>query len=177
MPRKLKTEELKRLSVNDFKSTPKTPIVIVLDDIRSAYNVGSVFRTADAFLIEAIYLCGFTPCPPNREIQKTALGANETVQWKYSENITKVLQELKNSGYKIAVVEQTDNSVFLNDFSINNREKLAVVFGNEVGGVNQLAIEIADVCIEIPQFGTKHSLNIAVCAGIVLWELFPKIKK
>lgn len=177
MPRKLKNAELQRLSTSEFKGAHKTPVIIVLDDIRSAYNVGSVFRTADAFLIEAIYLCGFTPAPPHREIQKTALGANETVAWKYFKNSMEAISELKGSGYKIAVVEQTENSVSLNDFLIHKNEKFAVVFGNEVGGVAQSAIDEAACCIEIPQFGTKHSLNIAVCAGIVIWDLFRKIMK
>lgn len=175
--RKLKNEELKRLSAIDFKKVPKVPVIIVLDDIRSAYNVGSVFRTADAFLIEAIFLCGFTPAPPNREIQKTALGANETVDWKYFKNTEEAISELRGSGYKIAAVEQTENSVMLNDFTVQKGEKFAVVFGNEVGGVTQPVVDAADFCIEIPQFGTKHSLNIAVCAGIVLWELFQKLHK
>lgn len=177
MNRKLKNEELSRISATEFKSAPKTPVVIVLDDIRSAYNVGSVFRTADAFLAEAIYLCGFTPVPPHREIQKTALGANETVSWKYFKSAVSAIEELRHSGYKIAAVEQTENSVVLNKFFAAKGEKLAVVFGNEVGGVAQPVIDSADVCIEIPQFGTKHSLNIAVCAGIVIWDLFLKTRK
>ena len=177
MNRKLKNEELKRLSAEDFKRTPKTPIIVVLDDIGSAYNVGAVFRTADAFLIESMYLCGFTPTPPNREIQKTALGANETIQWKYFKNTDSAILELKHARYKIAAVEQTENSIMLNNFTFNASlpiRKLAVVFGNEVGGVSQSVVDSADVCIEVPQIGTKHSLNIAVCAGIVLWDLFQK---
>lgn len=177
MNRKLKNAELGRISADEFRVVPKIPVVIVLDDIRSAYNVGSVFRTADAFLVEAIYLCGFTPVPPHREIQKTALGANETVHWKYFKSTVSAIAELKQSGYKIAVVEQTENSVLLNKFSAARGEKLAVVFGNEVGGVAQPVVAGADVCIEVPQFGTKHSLNIAVCAGIVIWELFRKTGK
>ena len=177
MNRKRQNEELKRLSANDYKSVSKIPLVIVLDDIRSAHNVGSVFRTADAFLIEAIYICGFTPFPPNREIQKTALGASETVSWKYFKSIDEAITELKNSEYKIAVVEQTEKKIMLNDFSFSDNAKTAIVFGNEVGGVSQSVVDAADVCIEVPQFGTKHSLNIAVCAGIVIWELFQRMRR
>jgi 23S rRNA (guanosine2251-2'-O)-methyltransferase len=177
MNRKLKNEELGRLSAGEFKRAAKTPVVIVLDDIRSAYNVGSVFRTADAFLIEAIFLCGFTPFPPHREIQKTALGANETVSWKYFKHTGEAISELKGSGYTIAVIEQTEKSISLDKAVIKKGEKLALVFGNEVGGVSQSVADNADVCIEIPQYGTKHSLNISVCAGIVLWEIFRKLHK
>ncbi len=177
MNRKLRNEELNRLSTNEFKVFPKIPVIIVLDNIRSAYNVGSVFRTADAFLIKGIYLCGFCPFPPNREIQKTALGANETVDWKYFPNILMALGELKNSGYKIVSVEQTLNSIPLNSFIPQKEIPLAIVFGNEVNGISQEVVDASDYCLEVPQFGTKHSLNISVCAGIVLWEIFQKTKK
>ncbi len=177
MNRKLQNQELQRLSTDEFRRAKKIPVIVVLDEIRSAYNVGSVFRTADAFLIEAIFLCGFTPVPPNREIQKTALGANESVRWKYFKNIVDAISELKNSGYKIVAVEQTVNSVSLEHFNPSKSEKLALIFGNEVGGVSDDVIVVSDVCLEIPQYGTKHSLNIAVCTGIVLQNLFQKIKK
>jgi tRNA G18 (ribose-2'-O)-methylase SpoU len=173
--RKLKNEELNRISIDQFKTTKKTPIIIVLDNIRSLNNIGSVFRTADAFLIEAIYLCGITAQPPHREIQKTALGATESVAWKYFESTNDALKELKESNYKIAAIEQAENSTFLNDFNVLKEDKLAVIFGNEVKGVDQEAINLSDTVIEIPQFGTKHSLNISVSTGIVIWELFRKI--
>lgn len=161
----------------EFNVAVKIPIIIVLDDIRSAYNVGSIFRTADAFLVESIFLCGFTPAPPHREIQKTALGANVTVAWKYFQSIVEAVKELKSAGYRIAVVEQTENSVLLNEFSAQSGEKIALVFGNEIGGVSPEVVDASDVCIEIPQYGTKHSLNISVCAGIVLWDLLLKVKQ
>ena len=172
--RKLKNEELNRISVDQFKTIKKTPIVIVLDNIRSLNNIGSVFRTADAFLIEAIYLCGITAQPPHREIQKTALGSTESVTWKYFESTNTALKELKENSYKIAAIEQTENSTFLNEFKVLQKEKLAIIFGNEVKGVEQDAINLSDVVIEIPQFGTKHSLNISVSTGIVIWELYKK---
>jgi 23S rRNA (guanosine2251-2'-O)-methyltransferase len=175
MNRKLKNEELKRISVDEFKSTTKTPIVIVLDNIRSLNNIGSVFRTADAFLIEAVYLCGITATPPHREIQKTALGATESVVWQQFSSTTEALKELKNNNFKIAAIEQAENSTMLNDFNLNKDEKLAVIFGNEVKGVEQEAINLSDVVIEIPQYGTKHSLNISVSAGVVIWDLYQKI--
>jgi tRNA G18 (ribose-2'-O)-methylase SpoU len=176
MHRKLKNEELNRITVDEFKSTEKTPIIIVLDNIRSLNNIGSVFRTADAFLIEAVYLCGITATPPHREIQKTALGATETVNWKYFESTTEAITELKNNNYKIAAIEQTENSTMLNDFNINKNEKLAVIFGNEVKGVEQTAIDLSEVVIEIPQYGTKHSLNISVSCGVIIWDLFQKVR-
>lgn len=175
--RKLKNEELGRISEKEFRAAIKTPVVVVLDNIRSAHNVGSVFRTSDAFLLEAVFLCGYTPCPPNREIHKTALGATGTVLWKYFKSGTDAVAELKSSGYRIVVVEQTENSVPLNNFGVKKGEKTAVVFGSEVGGVDQHLIDLADLCVEIPQSGTKHSLNIAVCAGIVLWDMFLKMNK
>ena len=175
MHRKLKNEELNRISIDEFKATEKTPIIIVLDNIRSLNNIGSVFRSADAFLIEAVYLCGITAQPPHREIQKTALGATDSVRWQYFESTTEALKQLKDNNYKIAAIEQAENSVMLNEFSLSKKEKLAVIFGNEVKGVEQTAIDLSDVVIEIPQHGTKHSLNISVSAGIVIWELFNKV--
>jgi tRNA G18 (ribose-2'-O)-methylase SpoU len=171
--RKLKLEELDRVSIDEYKSAAKIPVVAVLDNIRSAMNVGSVFRTADAFAIEKIIICGISATPPNREITKTAIGATESVVWEYIENVSDAVSNLKNEGYTIAGIEQTDASVLLTDYTFNT-EKIAVVFGNEVDGVSDEVINGLDVCIEIPQFGTKHSLNVSVCAGIVLWELAKK---
>jgi 23S rRNA (guanosine2251-2'-O)-methyltransferase len=171
--RKLKMEELDRVSIDEYKSAAKIPVVAVLDNIRSAMNVGSVFRTADAFAIEKIIICGISATPPNREITKTAIGATESVVWEYIENVSDAIAQLKNDGYTIAGIEQTDASVLLTDYTFNT-EKIAVVFGNEVDGVSDEVINELDVCIEIPQFGTKHSLNVSVCAGIVLWELAKK---
>ncbi len=173
--RKLENSELERKSIEDFKIATKTPLILILDDIRSLNNIGSVFRTADAFLIEKIYLCGITAIPPNKEIHKTALGATETVDWEYVEDVVSVIKKLKSNQTKVFAIEQVENATLLQDFSINDNEKYAVVFGNEVFGVNQKAIEICDGTIEIPQLGTKHSLNIAVSAGIVIWDLFKKI--
>lgn len=175
MNRKLKNEELNRISEDEFKSATKTPIIIVLDNIRSLNNIGSVFRTADAFLIEAVYLCGITAHPPHREIQKTALGATETVVWKYHESTIDTIKKLKENGYKICAIEQTENSIMLNEFGVNKNEKLVVIFGNEVKGVEQEAIDLSDAVIEIPQYGTKHSLNISVSVGVVIWELYKQI--
>ena len=163
-------EELNRKSVAEFRQSDKIPVVAVLENIRSAYNIGSVFRTADAFLLEGIYICGYSAFPPHKEIKKTALGAEETVHWKHFKNIKEAIDELKMEGYKIFAVEQAAGSIKLNQFT-GAVEKLAVVFGNEVTGVEQSTIEMADGCIEIPQMGMKHSLNISVAAGIVLWEL------
>ncbi len=163
-------DALQRISVNAFKEKVKTPIVVILDNVRSMHNVGSVFRTSDGFAIEKMYLCGFTPQPPHREIQKTALGATETVAWEYIENTTDVIAVLKKEGYKIYAIEQVTNSIMLHNFA-NNWDKIAVVFGNEVDGVSNEAIALCDGAIEIPQLGTKHSLNISVAAGIVLWKL------
>ena len=177
MHKKLKNEDLNRISVDEFKSIEKTPIIIVLDNIRSLNNIGSVFRTADAFLIEAIYLCGITATPPHREIQKTALGATETVLWKHFNTSSEAIAELKENNYKIASIEQTKNSTMLNDFKLNENEKLAVIFGNEVKGVEQSAIDLSDAVIEIPQYGTKHSLNISVSCGVIIWDLFLKMNK
>lgn len=173
--RKLLNSELERKSVEDFKQANKTPIIIILDDIRSLHNIGSVFRTADAFLIEKIYLCGITATPPNKEIHKTALGATETVAWEYQKEVTEVIQNLKKEGVIVYAVEQVEHSIMLNDFQPESGKKYALVFGNEVFGVAQEAIALCDGTIEIPQLGTKHSLNISVSAGIVVWDLFQKI--
>jgi 23S rRNA (guanosine2251-2'-O)-methyltransferase len=169
--RKLSMDELGRKTVDEFKQAKKHPVIAVLDNIRSMHNVGSVFRTADAFLIEAICLCGYTPQPPHRDIHKTALGATETVDWLYYPNVLDAIQALKNSGYRIFGIEQAEGSISLEQFPAAADEKIAVVFGNEVEGVQNEVLKLCDGCIEIPQFGMKHSLNISVAAGIVLWEL------
>ena len=169
--RKLQNSELDRLSPEEFKANAKKTIIIVLDNVRSHLNVGSVFRTADAFLIEAIYLCGITGIPPHRDIQKTALGATETVEWRYFETTSTAINELRSKGYKIASIEQAESATMLNDVGYDGKEKLAIVFGNEVEGVEQAIVSSSDMVIEIPQFGTKHSLNISVSVGIVIWEL------
>lgn len=174
MFRKRSTPELNRKSVEEFRRSEKIPVVVVLDNVRSMNNVGSIFRTADAFLMQGIYLCGYTPCPPHRDIQKTALGATETVHWEYHPNITTALEELKKEGYKICAVEQAEGSVMLQDWSVENDEKWALVLGNEVEGVQDEVINICDQCVEIPQSGMKHSLNISVATGIVLWDLYSK---
>lgn len=163
-------DELGRMSVDEFKQARKNPVMIVLDNIRSMHNVGSVFRTADAFLSEGICLCGYTPQPPHRDIHKTALGATETVDWMYFPTTVEAVQGLKERGYKIFAIEQVEGSVSLEKFTHTN-DKTAVVFGNEVEGVDSEVIKLCDGCIEIPQLGMKHSLNISVAAGIVLWEL------
>ncbi len=168
---KLSMEALNRLSTDDFKRTQKQPIIAVLENIRSAYNVGSVFRTADAFLLEAIYLTGYTCTPPHKEIKKTALGAEEAVDWKHFATATEAIELLKNDGYTIFAIEQIANSTMLNQINFSQNQKVAVVFGNEVTGVEVSTIAQCHGCIEIPQFGTKHSLNIATAAGVVLWEL------
>ncbi len=175
--RKLLNSELERKSVDDFKQATKTPLIIILDDIRSLHNIGSVFRTSDAFLIEKIYLCGITAVPPNKEIHKTALGATETVDWEYRKEVCGVIEELKSNKTKVYAIEQVENAIFLDDFNIENNQKYALIFGNEVYGVSQKAIELCDGTIEIPQLGTKHSLNISVSTGIVVWDLFQKINK
>lgn len=167
--RKLSMEELGRKSVEEFKESPKIPVIAVLENVRSAYNVGSVFRTADAFLIEAIYITGYTARPPHKEIKKTALGAEETVDWKHFPSAADAIQYLKNYGYKVYAVEQVENSISLEKFEPT--DKVAVIFGNEVTGVEQSTIALCDGTIEIPQLGMKHSLNIATAAGVVLWEL------
>ncbi|CAM3461397.1 RNA methyltransferase [Flavobacterium longum] len=173
--RKLQNSELERKSVDDFINAEKTPITIVLDDVRSGHNIGSVFRTADAFLLEKICLCGITATPPNKEIYKTALGATETVAWEHFPSVTDAILKLKQQSIKVFAVEQVESAVMLQDFQINGDEKYALVFGNEVFGVAQQAIALCDGSIEIPQLGTKHSLNISVSAGIVVWDLFQKL--
>ena len=172
---KLKLTELKRDTVPNYKAKQKFPIIIVLDNIRSMSNIGSIFRTSDAFLIEEMHLCGITSTPPNKEIHKTALGATDSVEWKYYENTIDSIKNLKSAGIHIACVEQAKNSIKLDNLEMNNIDKLALVFGNEVNGVDQSIIDISDSCIEIPQFGTKHSLNVSVSAGIVIWDIFNKI--
>lgn len=169
--RKLSMEELGRKSVEEFKQSDKTPVIIVLENIRSAYNVGSVFRTSDAFLVEAIYIIGYSAKPPHKEIKKTALGAEETVNWQYFKSSAEAIDELRAKGFNIYAAEQTEGSYKLNAISIESDEKIAVIFGNEVTGVEQSTIHLCDGCIEIPQLGMKHSLNIATAAGVVLWEL------
>lgn len=170
--RKIRNDELGRKSLDEFKSAKKNPLIIVLDNVRSLHNVGSVFRTADAFLCEAVYLCGITACPPHREIQKTALGATESVLWKHFDNTREALTELKSSGYHIVAVEQVENAIPLNQFKPESDKKYALIFGHEVEGVNEKLFSHIDTFIEIPQSGTKHSLNIAVSAGIVIWEYY-----
>jgi len=175
--RKLENSELERKSVSDFKKSQKTPIIIVLDDIRSLHNIGSVFRTADAFLIEKIYLCGITATPPNKEIHKTALGATETVDWEHYTDVVATIEKLKSEDITVFAIEQVENAVMLDNFKIETDKKYALVFGNEVFGVAQKAIAVCDGCIEIPQLGTKHSLNISVSAGIVVWDLFKQLQQ
>ncbi len=175
--RKLKNNELGRISVEEFKQSGKTPIIVILDNIRSLNNVGSVFRTSDAFLIEKIYLCGITATPPNKEIHKTALGATESVEWEYVEDTISLLEKLKKDAIKILSIEQAEQSTMLNTFYPKTKQKYAVVFGNEVKGVQQEVVSASDLCLEIPQLGTKHSLNISVSCGVVLWDLFTKLQK
>ena len=172
--RKLKNSELGRLNVEDFKKTAKIPLIVVLDNIRSLNNIGSVFRTSDAFLIEKIYLCGITAQPPHKEIHKTALGATESVNWEYVEDTLELVKNLKKENVIVCSIEQAENSTMLQDFSIESHKKYAIVMGNEVKGVQQEVVSASDFCIEIPQFGTKHSLNISVSTGVVLWDLFKK---
>lgn len=173
--RKLKITELKRLSPEEFRQTGKIPLIVILDNVRSLHNVGSVFRTSDAFLVEAIYLCGITATPPHAEIHKTALGAEFTVDWKYFEHTTDAINELKQAGYHIAAIEQAENSVMLDQLSLTEN-KYAIVLGNEVKGVDQTVMDLCDSCIEIPQFGTKHSLNVSVTSGIIIWEFFKSLR-
>lgn len=175
--RKLENSELARPSAEEFRSLSKIPLVVVLDNIRSCHNIGSVFRTSDALLIEKIYLCGITSTPPDKEIRKTALGAENSVTWEYNSSTLEVVTSLKSSGYKVIAIEQVENSTSLSDYFPGKSEKLALVFGNEVKGVQQEVVDQCDFALEIPQFGTKHSFNISVSAGIVLWDLFNKLKK
>lgn len=173
--RKLLNEELKRYSVESFKKAVKLPIIVILDNVRSLNNIGSVFRTSDAFRVEAIYLCGITARPPHKDIHKTALGATESVRWVYFEHTLDAIGELKSGGYEICAIEQTVESVMLEDLKISREKKYALIFGHEMRGVDQKVVDVADMSIEIPQFGTKHSLNISVSAGVILWEFYRKI--
>ena len=174
--RKLKITELNRISIEEFKEADKLPLVVGLDDIRSLHNIGSVFRTADAFRIECIYLCGITATPPHPEMHKTALGAEFTVDWKYVNNAVETVDNLRSEGYVVYSVEQAEGSIMLDELTLDRSKKYAVVMGNEVKGVQQEVIDHSDGCIEIPQYGTKHSLNVSVTAGIVIWDLFKKLK-
>ena len=174
--RKLKITELNRISIEEFKEADKLPLVVVLDDIRSLHNIGSVFRTADAFRIECIYLCGITATPPHPNMHKTALGAEFTVDWKYVNNAVETVDNLRSEGYVVYSVEQAEGSIMLDELTLDRSKKYAVVMGNEVKGVQQEVIDHSDGCIEIPQYGTKHSLNVSVTAGIVIWDLFKKLK-
>ncbi|MBK3518375.1 RNA methyltransferase [Carboxylicivirga marina] len=173
--RKLRTSELNRLTVEEFKNSAKVPITVVMDNIRSLNNVGSVFRTSDALKVEKIVLCGITACPPNKEIHKTALGAEDAVDWSYVAKTEDAIAHLKDEGWLICSLEQVENSTSLLDFSPGEGQKIALVLGNEVKGVQQKVIDVSDVCLEIPQYGTKHSFNVSVSAGIALWEIFRKI--
>lgn len=174
--RKLSMQELGRLSTQSFKDAKKIPLVVILDNVRSGLNVGSVFRTSDAFLIEEIHICGYSARPPHRDVLKSALGSTETVDWKDFETIEESIQSLKSQGYLVYAIEQVENSMMLNEFSINKGGKIAVIFGNEVSGVSEDALKLVDGAIEVPQWGTKHSLNISVCAGIVIWQLSLKMR-
>ncbi len=173
--RKLKLDELERVGVAEFKNQMKFPLVVILDNVRSMHNIGSIFRTSDGFAVEKIFLCGISAQPPHREIEKTALGATQSVDWVYSANVSDAILELKAGGYTIIAVEQAENSVMLNDYQPDITKKYALIFGNEVNGVSDEAMKLIDSCIEIPQFGTKHSFNIVVSAGIVLWDFFSKL--
>ena len=173
--RKLRNNELNRLTVDEYKTATKTPLVVVLDNIRSCNNIGSFFRTSDALLVEKIYLCGITATPPNKEIHKTALDAEKSVKWIYFEKTEDAVHELKSQGFKVYAVEQVENSILLHEFNPKKEQKIAVIFGNEVKGVQQKVVNLCDGSIEIPQFGTKHSFNVSVSAGIVLWDLFQKL--
>ena len=175
--RKLKLDELNRPSVEEFKEQDKLPIIVVLDNVRSLHNVGSAFRTADGFAVEAIYLCGITAQPPHREIEKTALGATQSIHWEYFENVAQAVEKLKQKSYQIVAIEQAESSVSLLNFIPSHSEKYALFFGNEVNGVSDEVMQQIDACIEIPQFGTKHSFNIVISTGIVLWDFFSKLNK
>jgi 23S rRNA (guanosine2251-2'-O)-methyltransferase len=175
--RKLRNSELERKTLSEFKEAEKTPVIVILDNVRSLNNIGSVFRTADAFLIEKIYLCGITATPPHKDIQKTALGATDTVSWEYSENVLEVVEALQNQEVQVFSVEQAENAKMLNDFRPEKGKKYAFVFGNEVKGVQQKVVSASDSVLEIPQLGSKHSLNISVSAGVVLWDVFAKIQQ
>lgn len=176
MREKLSMQQLGRISVDEYKSSEKSPLIIIVDNVRSMHNVGSIFRTSDAFLVEKIYLCGITPTPPHREIQKTALGATESVDWQYAENTLDVVNQLKKEGWTILALEQTTNSVMLDELKVEKGEKIAIVLGNEVDGVNQEVINLCHKAVEIPQFGTKHSFNVSVSCGIMLWQVYLCLK-
>ncbi|QQV02444.1 MULTISPECIES: RNA methyltransferase [Chryseobacterium] len=176
MVHKLKLEELNRIDVDTFKKTEKIPLVVVLDNVRSMHNVGAAFRTADAFLVEKIVLCGITPQPPHREIHKAALGATESVDWSYENDINTAINDLKSSGFEILGIEQTSDSKMISDFVIDQSKKYAVILGNEVEGISDEALPNIDTFLEIPQLGTKHSLNVSVCGGIVMWEFAKALK-
>jgi tRNA G18 (ribose-2'-O)-methylase SpoU len=176
MREKLSMQQLGRISVDEYKSSEKSPLIIIADNVRSMHNVGSIFRTSDAFLVEKIYLCGITPTPPHREIQKTALGATESVDWQYAENTLEVVNQLKKEGWTILALEQTTNSVMLDELKVEKGEKIAIVLGNEVDGVNQEVINLCHKAVEIPQFGTKHSFNVSVSCGIMLWQVYLCLK-
>ena len=171
-----KITELNRITIEEFKNERKTPLIIVLDNVRSLNNIGSVFRTSDAFLIESIYLCGITATPPNVEIHKTALGAENSVNWRFFEKTEDALRHLKSEGFNVYAVEQAEGSVMLDNLTLNKYAKYAVILGNEVKGVSQQVVNLCDCCIEIPQYGTKHSLNVSVAAGIIIWEFFRLLK-
>lgn len=174
--RKLSMSALNRLTKEEFKNSKKIPVIIVLDNIRSQHNIGSVFRTSDAFRAEAIYLCGITATPPHREIHKTALGATESVEWKYFNSTVDAIKSLQDKGYRIIAVEQTEGSLPLQEFFPVQNQKIAVIFGNEINGIAEEVLTLANTCLVIPQFGTKHSLNISVAVGIVIWDIFCKLK-
>lgn len=174
--RKLSITELNRIDKEEFKKVEKLPLIVVLDNVRSLHNVGSVFRSSDAFRVESIYLCGITAVPPQPDIHKTALGAEETVEWKYFEHTQDAVHELKNDGVEVLAIEQVEGSIMLQDFIPESNKKYAIIFGNEVKGVQQEVVNMCDNCIEIPQFGTKHSLNVSVTAGILIWEFASKMK-
>lgn len=169
--------ELHRVSCDEYKEVKKIPVVVVLDDVRSLNNIGSVFRTADAFIVESIYLCGITATPPHPDIHKTALGAEDSVEWKYFNDVCEAISELKTDGYTVCAIEQVQGSVSLPDFIFFENKKYAVILGNEVKGVKQEAVDMSDCCIEIPQCGTKHSLNVSITAGIVMWDFFKHFHK
>jgi 23S rRNA (guanosine2251-2'-O)-methyltransferase len=173
--RKLKLDELNRATVTEFKAQDKLPVAVVLDSVRSMHNIGSIFRTSDGFAVEQVLLCGITAQPPHREIEKTALGATQSINWSYHEDAVAAVKQLRADGYQIIAIEQAENSVMLNEFTPDKNAKYALIFGNEVNGVSDEVMQIIDTCIEIPQFGTKHSFNIVVSAGIVLWDFFAKL--
>ena len=173
--RKLLNSELKRKTIEEFQTCAKIPLIVVLDNVRSQHNIGAIFRTSDAFLVEAIYLCGITATPPNNDIHKSALGAENSVQWKYYKETSEAFSLLKSQGFKIVSVEQAENSTKLHNLKINQSEKYAIVFGNEVKGIDQELVSGSDICLEIEQFGTKHSLNVSISAGIVIWEFFKQL--